>query len=62
MSGILVGGWCLTVLVYKQYVKVTKMTKIENSVYKQVYVEIWYTGIKSEKNLYKVIEQPFFGR
>ncbi len=28
---ILVCGWYVTVLVYKQYVKVTKMAKIENS-------------------------------
>ncbi len=31
MSEILVCGWYMTVLVYKRYVKVTKMTKIENS-------------------------------
>ncbi len=28
---ILVCGWYMTVLVYKWYVKVTRMTKIENS-------------------------------
>ncbi len=31
MSKILVCGWFITVLVYKWYVKVTKISKIENS-------------------------------
>ncbi len=31
MKKILVCGWYITVLVYKWYVKVTRMTQIENS-------------------------------